>query len=569
MGENGHAEDAGRQRRRELRYFCVSEATNRLRYSHATTMLAVSGYVILAAMSLPPLSWENVLLAAAPLLTVVILMIWRNWPGSWAGLAGWLVAAVVAVAVFGADLTLLLVAFGRGLLLALYVLYIIWMALLLYHVVDDAGAIDVIGQELPQLAPDQPGQALLLAWVFGSFLQGASGFGVPAAVVAPLLVGLNFGPNAAVAAALLGHGWAVTFGSLGSSFLALMAATGLPGQVLAGPSAMLLTVGCLGCGLGVLITAGGRAGLRARWPFLFGMTLVMGGVQWALAVVGLWTLAALGAGLVGLLVTIVDFRLGLFNLRFLRGGVDHNLKLGNRDRLLKAFTPYLILVVVILLGELVFPHVLNVVQIDVHFPAVATDFGWTTAAGPGRRISVFGHAGALLLYASVLAFLWFRWRGTMRPRDYSGAVIVGKTIRGSVKSTISIVSLVAMAVTMEHAGMTRTLAAAISENAGGAFAALSPFIGALGAFVTGSNTNSNVVFAGLQQDTALALGLSVSVILAAQTAGGAIGSIFAPAKVVVGCSTVEGADDGQVLKLATLFGLSIIAVLGVIAWLTA
>lgn len=520
------------------------------------------GYTLL--MSLPPLTVANVFLASVPLLIVLFLMIGRNWGGSRAGPAGWLAAVVLAVAVFGADGLLLLVALGRGLLLALYVLYIIWMALLLYHVVNDAGAIDVIGRELPALAPDRAAQALLLAWVFGSFLQGASGFGVPAAVVAPLLVGLHFSPNRAVALALLGHGWAVSFGSLGSSYLALIAATGLGGEVMAGESALLLALACLGCGLGVLLTAGGQRALRERWAFLLVLFVVMGSVQWTLAVAGLWTLAAFGAGLAGLLAgaillrppTAEDRQALLARLNVASLGV--------------AFVPYLLLVVVIVAGQLLFAGPLDAVQLNLSFPAVETAFGWRTAAGPGRSISLLGHPGALLLYSSVLAFFWFRRRGTLAPgRAYDGRRIVQKTVRGAVTSTISIVTLVAMAVTMQHAGMTQLLAQALSSKAGTLFPFLSPFIGALGSFMTGSNTNSNVVFAQLQQQTALALGISIPVILAAQTAGGAIGSIFAPAKVVVGVSTVSGADDGQVLKLAAVYGVLILVVLGVVAWIFA
>lgn len=510
-------------------------------------------------MSLPQLTVANIALAATPLLLVLYLMIGRNWGGSKAGLAGWLAAAVVALLAFGADFQLLAVAFGRGLLLALYVLYIIWMALLLYHVVNEAGAIDVLGEELPALAPDRAAQALLLAWVFGSFLQGASGFGVPAAVIAPLLVGLSFPPNVAVAVALLGHGWAVTFGSLGSSYLALIAATGLPGETMASQSAILLAVACFGCGLGVLLTAGGRQGLRERWPFLILLTVVMGAVQWALAVIGLWTMAALGAGMAGLAVSAFSLR------RRRTAGV-----VLDRDRLLKAFVPYLLLVLIIVAGQLLFAEPLDVIELNLEFPAVETGFGWRTEAGPGRSISLLGHAGALLLYASIGGFLWFRWRGTFQPeKAYDGATIARKTVKGSIKSTVSIVALVAMALTMQHAGMTQMLALTLSENTGALFPLLSSFIGALGAFVTGSNTNSNVIFGQLQQQTAVALGTSVPAILAAQTAGGAIGSVFAPAKVIVGVSTVAGADEGKVLRLATAYGVGLLLVLGVVVWIFA
>ena len=139
---------------------------------------------------------------------------------------------------------------------------------------------------------------------------------------------------------------------------------------------------------------------------------------------------------------------------------------------------------------------------------------------------------------------------------------------GMVNPTIGVYTLVAMALTMEHTGMTQLLAEVLSQT-GVLFPFLSPFIGTLGAFMTGSNTNSNVVFGQLQQETALVLALSVPLILAAQTTGGAIGSLFAPAKVIVGCSTVSGADEGHVLKVASMAGLAIIFVIGLLIWAVA
>lgn len=551
---------------------------------HGHLVLAVASDILLF-MSLPPLNFVYITAATAPLIVVLYLMIFRNWGGSKAGPAGWLTAIVVSVMIFGAGPQLLLVATGRSLLLAFFVLYIIWMALLLYHVVNEAGAIDIIGRELPGLAYDPPSQALLLGWVFGSFLQGASGFGVPAAVVAPLLVGLGFPANSAVVIALVGHAWAVTFGSLGSSFFSLIAATGQPGEVLAGPSALLLSFCCILCGFAVLWETGRLEALASQWGELLGVGIIMGSVQYGLAIAGLWSLAAFGAGITGLVVMIVDLRTGLFNANVWFARITRratSMKAGetqapsklsfnrrmNRSDFAKAAVPYLILTIVVVLGQLLFKEPLSVITLDPHFPEVNTRFGWLTPAGPGRSISLLGHAGALLLYTSILSFLWFRWRGTFRGgEEYSGRTIAAKTVKGSIKSTIGIVTLVAMAVTMQHAGMTQLLAQALSTSTGPLFPFLSPIIGALGAFMTGSNTNSNVVFGQLQLETATALGLSVAVILAAQTAGGAIGSLFAPAKVIVGVSTVEGASDSLVLRNALTYGLAIIGILGVVVWL--
>ncbi len=482
-------------------------------------------------------------------------------------------ATVVAVFFFGAGIELLLVAWAKAILLAFFVLYIIWMALLLYHTVNEAGVIAAIGQEMPGIAHDRPAQALLLAWIFGSFLQGATGFGVPAAVVAPLLLGMGFAAGTAVVIALLGHAWAVTFGSLGSSFISMIAVTGVPGSVLAGPSAALLAVSALGCGLGVLWLVGRWTAVRQRGLFVLLLTLVMGGTQWAIAVSGLWTLAALGAGLAGLLVAIP--LLSRQTARRNKGNNSADATTANdpqrTKRLLVAFLPYVVLISVVLLGQLLLPDFLNTVVINPSFPEVCTSQDWCNAAGTGRSISIFGHGGALLLYASLLTMLWYKWRGPLptaaRP-DYSIELVIRKTLKGMVKPSIGVYTLVAMALTMEHAGMTRLLAEVLSQT-GVLFPFLSPFIGALGAFMTGSNTNSNVVFGELQQQTALVLALSVPLILASQTTGGAIGSLFAPAKVIVGCSTVSGADEGQVLKMASLAGLAIIFVIGLLVWIIA
>ena len=191
----------------------------------------------------------NFLLALLPIIVILALMVGLRWGASRAGAAGYLTALVIAIAAFGAGPQLLAVAHGKALLLTVDVLFIIWMAFLLFRVADEAGAIKAIGQALPHLTADKGMQAIIIGWVFASFLQGVGGFGVPVAVVAPLMVGLGFAPLAAVVIPSVGHSWAVTFGSLGSSFNAMMAATGLPEDVLGPPSAFFLGMACLGVGL--------------------------------------------------------------------------------------------------------------------------------------------------------------------------------------------------------------------------------------------------------------------------------------------------------------------------------
>ena len=251
----------------------------------------------------------NWLLALLPVLVVVVLMLVFRWGGSRAGGLGWFTAVAVSVLAFGAGFELLAYAQVKAVLLSLDVLFIIWTALLLFNIAREAGAITMIGQALPGLTGDPVMQSLLIGWLMVSFLQGMGGFGVPVAVCAPLLVGLGYTPIQAVAMAAIGHGWAVTFGSLASSFQTLMAVTGLPGGTLAPFSALLLGIAAFPSGLLVALIGNGWKGLkRALGPVLV-ISAVMGTVQYLLATGGLWTLGATGAGIAGLVVGFVLVRL--------------------------------------------------------------------------------------------------------------------------------------------------------------------------------------------------------------------------------------------------------------------
>ena len=493
-------------------------------------------------------------------------MLGLRWGGVKAGPVGWFVAMVVAMAYFGAGPELLFYAQLKGLLLTLFVLYIVWMALLFYHTADDAGAVDAIGTGLPRLTADRALQALLLGWIFSAFLQGAGGFGVPVAVIAPLLVGLGFPRLAAVVIPSLGHAWAVSFGSLGSSFYALIAATGISGAELAPWSAVMLGLCCMTCGVAVLWAAGGRPALRAGLiPWLL-VGFLMSLVQYVVVINGFWSLGALSAGLIGLAASLLLFRLPRF-----RGSVEQRAAALVRTAELPlwlALAPYILLMLVIIGGQLIGPvkTALGQAVIRVEFPELSTSQGWVTPAETGRTINIFGHAGALLFYAAALSFFLLWWKKRYRP----GAVkrIVNKTVRRAVRTSVGVATMVAMAVVMQHAGMTHILAEGVADAVGDAYPWVSPFIGALGAFMTGSNTNSNVVFGSFQRDAATILGLNVLIILAAQTAGAAVGSVFAPAKVIVGASTVGlGGKEGPVLKKVMTYGLVLVAAVSVITWL--
>ncbi|MFN2281214.1 MAG: L-lactate permease, partial [Anaerolineales bacterium] len=244
------------------------------------------------------------ILALAPILIILILMVGFRWKASRAGGAGYLSALLISWIWFKINLPTLAYAHAKAFFLIMDVLLIIWTAFLLYRVVAEAGGIEVLSKTLPHLTRDKGLQALLIGWIFASFLQGVGGFGVPTAVIAPILVGLGFSPLLAVVIPSLGHTWAVTFGSLGASFNAMMAVTGLEWETLAGPAAIFLGVTGLLVGASVALVTGGRKALSRLWLPILIIGFSMSTAQYLTVKLGLWNIGGLIGGSVGLVVGI-------------------------------------------------------------------------------------------------------------------------------------------------------------------------------------------------------------------------------------------------------------------------
>ncbi len=507
------------------------------------------------------------LLALLPILVIIGLMVGFRWGAARAGPAGWFVAILVALLRFGAGIDLIALAHVKALLLTSDVLLITWSAFLLYRVADEAGAIQILSHAIPGLTNDRGLQALLIGWAFASFLQGVGGFGVPTAVTAPLLVGLGFSPLAAVMIPSIGHSWSVTFGSLATSFQALIASTGYAGEILAPPAAAFLAIAGLVCGYQIAHISGGWDAVRRLfWPILI-LGIAMGGAQFWLSTHGLWAIGALGGGSAGLIV-------GFVIARFRGRQASERNTSGTKTRmLLLALSGYIALVVITLAIQFIAPlrSALSSIVIRVPFPAVSTSLGYATPAGYGREIPLLRHAGAILAYSSFIAYLLYSRAKLYAPG--AGLRIIKTTIRRMLPSSLGITAMVSMAVVMSHAGMTETLARGLSEGMGSLFPVISPWIGGLGAFMTGSNTNSNVVFANIQLRTAELLSLSVPIILAAQTAGGALGSVIAPTKIIVGASTTDAAGkEGSILRSLLVYVFPLIGLISLLTllalWIT-
>lgn len=465
--------------------------------------------------------------AALPLAIVLLGMVALGRSAVQSGLAGLL--AAVALAVFAFDVAPL----GRGEMLAgagleavhatATILWIILPALLLYEFQDRTGAIARIRDALTGLTEDRRIQAILIAWFFGLFIEGAAGFGTPVALGAPLLAGLGYPPVRAVVLALLGHAAGVSFGAVGTPTLAQLEISGLSPTALAGTVAMMHAL--LGSVLLLVMVR-----LAGEGP------LSRADICWSLAAAGCFFLpsVALGAfigpelpSLGGALLGSVGF---IAFYRWRRGGQPMAAR-----GLVPDLAPYLVIVALVLATRLIGP-------VNEALRAVALGWSWRAFSGVFEPLY---HPGTLLLLGLAGAAVITRRTGSFAPAARAA-------LRRLVPVAAALLVMLALSRLMVHSGMIRTLAEAAALT-GGAWPLLSPAIGVLGTFITGSATASNILFTSLQLSAASALSLPPVVMTAAQGFGSAIGNVIAPHNIIAGAATVGLVGrEGEVLRRTVL-----------------
>lgn len=480
--------------------------------------------------------WWGVLAAVAPvaLLTLLVLRGRALISTAWVSAAA---TALLASTVFALSAGGVLIGFVRGVWTGVWILLIVLPALLLFEILDRSGALDHLSDAAERLAPTPGRRLLLLAWVLPSFLQGAAGFGTPIAMTAPMLVRGGMAPLAAVATCLIGYQWAVTFGSMGSSYFMASATARLSQAAEASfafRAGVVLAVSCVLSGLLVLWRADGDRRSDV------GPTLIIGVAMGAALLGTVVTQPALGstvAGLTGLLV-------GWWLLP--KGGP----RPGGGD-LVRAALPYavLTLAVTVAFGVPVVRDVLaGVPQIAPELPATHAAFGHTN---PQSQLTpVFRpvlHPLPYLLLAATVGIAAYRRRGWW-PSGSTRAALRSWAGR-SVGVTGSILGLTVLASIMVEAGMIAAIAGALAAALGLFFLGVSPLVGTFGTALTGSTTASNALFASLQADVAQRLGLPAPLLVAAQTAGGNVGNAISPVNVAVGTAAVGAVGrEGHVVR---------------------
>jgi lactate permease len=520
-----------------------------------------------------PVDLFHWLLAVAPLVALLILLVGFRWKAPEAGPIGLFIAGIIAFAAFQVPLETLAVASGKGVWDALFILYVIWPALLLYRVADRAGAFVALREGIERFSNNEVFLVLAFAWVFASFLQGITGFGAPIAIVAPLLIAIGVRPVYAVVLPLIGHAWANLFGTLAVAWLATLTVIDLDNvAATALQTATLLWIPNLMAGIGIAWLFGRRAAVFHALPMILIISVIHGGGQILLT---LWN-PVLATFLTATVAIIVLYPLSLWKRYSERAEhIEHRPAMAesvgeaehDRDQLeaeepepvmglAMALMPY-ILLTMLTVAVLAVPPVeaaLEELEVGLSFPAVDTGYEVTQEAEkPYSPFAPLTHPGTFLLAAAAVAWVLYRTRGYYErwaKRVDDVEEIVPGVLGDGIPASIAVVVFLTMSTIMDHSGQTTVLAQGIADVAPPMlYAGTSNGIGVLGSFMTSSNTAANILFSPLQQTVDAHEGFVEATIIAAHHAGGAIGNSISPANVVLGTGTagIVG-QEGAVLR---------------------
>ncbi len=494
------------------------------------------------------------LLAALPILLILVLMLAFRRPASQAGLAGLAVSLLLAWGPFretlaadvgGAAATTGAVA--EALFTAAAILWIIVPALAIHQIQVASGAIGVLERALGRVTGDPRVLALLIAWFFALFMEGAAGFGTSAALAAPFLVGAGFSPSRAVILALVGHVAGVSFGAIGTPIVPQVAATEFTALEISQATAPYHAL--LGVALAVLVVVltsrGSAPGDRSRSAVpaaLAAATLFLVpylGIAWVIGP----ELPTLGGALLG--------GLGFVWLVRRRGPAGDPPSLPQESSALWAASPYLSVVGLVLVTRLT-PGLSSALQ--------EVEITWELAGGFTGSFAPLYHPGTLLVGGLVIG-------SVIQQGSWRAAGSALRQAAGQVGPVVvALVAMLGLSRVMVAAGMIDALAQAASDAAGGSWPVFAPLVGALGTFITGSATASNILFTDFQVATAQALGEPVLPLIGSQGFGAAAGNMIAPHNVIAAAAVVGATgDEGTMLRTTLWVALAYVIAGGVLA----
>lgn len=516
----------------------------------------------------------SALAAALPLFTLLYLLGVRRTAAWAAALSGLGAAAAVALLVYGMPARMALAAALYGAAFGLFpICWIIFWAIFLYRLSVETGQFEIIKDSIGSVTPDRRLQALLIAFAFGAFVEGAAGFGAPVAVAAAMLAGLGFSPFYAAGICLLANTAPVAFGSIGIPVITLAGITGLPVEKLsAAVGRICAPVSVIVPAYLVLVMGGWRA-LGGVLPAALGCGVAFAGAQfYASNHIGpeltdiLSSLAAIGACLA--MVRLVRPR-----NEFVFDGAAAEAALRPRHgarAVVKAWSPYILLVVCVLAwGRADVKAALNSATWTVEWPWLHNAVAQMPPVAAQRSpyaaryaLQWLSAAGTACLLACALAAAVLR-----APLELLRKVL-RETASQLAKPVLTVASVLGLAFLMNYSGATATLGLAFAAT-GAAFPFFSALLGWVGVFLTGSDTSANALFGNLQVVTARSLGLNPVLMAASNSAGGVMGKMISLQSIAVAAAAtgMAAGEESRLFRftlrhsvaLASLTGLLVLA----------
>ena len=521
------------------------------------------------------------LIAFIPIIVTVVLMVAFNWPAKRALPLAWILACVIAFAVWKMNVHDMAAYTITGFLSAFETLVIIFGAILIMNTLKRSGAMSAINGMFKGVTKDARILAIIIGWVFGAFIEGAAGFGTPAALAAPLLISVGFPPLAAAIVALICNSTPVCYGAVGTptntAFATVKDAVAAGGadpdtwkMALTKWSAISMAVGAffiVFVAVCVLVKLFGKnksfKDALPCIPFIIFTVAVFDIIYLLIATFIGPELVSLVAAVVTLFVSIGAAKAGFLQPKetwtftpeetwdrsWLSTTEVPEPKVSDMP-LLKAFTPYII-IIAILVATRVCQNV---------------GMGWASAMkaftiGTGKSGVILGlnwnwailwNPGVIFIIVALLTIVIQGMKGS----EVSGAwKDTGKQVSGAAIALLFGVAMVNIfrytnvSSDVMDGSMLLIMARGLAALAGNAYVIVAPLIGVLGAFMSGSNTVSNTLFSSLQFETATILAMPQVFIVALQNNGGAIGNMVCVNNVVSACATTGTiGNEGKIIR---------------------
>lgn len=440
----------------------------------------------------------------------------------------------------------------EGMAIALWpILLVIVAALFTYNLAVETKTMDVIKKMLSSITTDKRIQVLILAWGFGGFLEAVAGYGTAVAIPASILASLGFNPLFAAVICLLANTVPTAFGALGIPVTTLATVTGLEVVHLSYVTSIQLAgFIVLIPFLLVILTEKSIKALKG----VVGITLVSG-ITFAMPQV--FIAKYLGADLPALVASICSMACTILMAKAMNKEKVETKedKIGLKEGIL-AWLPYILLCGLILIASPLVPSINSLLakaSSNIHI--------YTGDATSTTAFSWINTPGMMILIATFIAGLIQKLKFTYMLDVLKRTVIQLKT------SFITIMSIVAISKIMSHSGMTSSISFGLCAITGSFYPLIAPLLGAIGTFVTGSDTSANILFGALQTEAAKSLSIDPYWIAAANTAGATAGKMISPQSIAIATSaTGLIGSEGKILSTTVKYCLGYVIILGLIVY---